>query len=172
MKKAFLAIASAVCITAAVGASEFRIEPENLNDMAEWATGVGKDMINGKLIWSNRKEGPGNTAKGIYAMPESGKYYIWVRTHSRGENYRKTTVKLNGKSIGDFGDEGTKGQLNLVWKRAHKPCDLTEGKLTLELVPLSGYSRIDSIIFTTDKDFTPVDKDRDTLEEITELECE
>ena len=171
MKKIIFTIASA-CIIAAVGATEFRIEAEGVSEKADWANSVGKELIGGRQIWSNSKKGAENTAKGSYAVPEAGKYYIWVRTHNQGEKYRKTEVKVNGKTVGKFGDEGTKGQKVMAWKRTLAAFDIPAGEMKLELIPLSGYSRIDSIIFTTDKDFTPVDKDRDTIEEIAELECE
>ena len=169
MKKLFIATVAACAIIA--GAAEFRIEAESIGERASWGQGVGTDPIGNKLIWSNNKKGPENTAVGVYNCPEAGRYYVWVRTLTFGEKYRKTEVKLNGKTVGKFGDEGSKrNPAVLTWKRTLGATQLPVGELKLELIPLSGASRVDSLIFTTDQNFKPGDKA--AVEEIVELDCE
>ncbi len=168
MKKLFIATVAACAIIA--GAAEFRIEAESIGERASWGQGVGTDLIGNKMIWSNNKKGPENTAVGVYNCPESGRYYVWVRTLTFGEKYRKSEVKLNGKTIGKFGDEGPKCPQKMIWKRTLGATQLPAGELKLELIPLSAASRVDSLIFTTDQNFKPGDKA--AVEEIPELDCE
>ena len=170
MKKLFVAIAFAV--VAGAGATEMLIKSAAISEKGEWTIGINKSAVGGKIIYS-KKKGPENTASGTYNMPEAGKYYIWVQTLTYGEKWRKTDVKFNGKSVGKFGDEGAKRPNPAwTWKRSLAAFDFAEGEFKLELVPMSDASRVGTIILTTDKDYTPVDKDVDTLEDIAELECE
>ncbi len=172
MKKLLITAVAACAIIA--GAAEFRIEAESIGERASWGQGVGNANIGGKLIWSNNKKGPENTAVGVYSCPEEGRYYVWVRTLSMNEGWRKTQVKINGKVVGKFGDEkqpgGVKGKSVLAWKRTLGATLIPAGELKVELIPLSTASRVDSLIFTTDQNFKPGEKD--AVEEITELDCE
>ena len=169
MKKLLIAVAFAA--VAVAGATELLIKAAAISEKSEWTTGVNTNVPGGKILFSHKK-GAENTASGTYNMPEAGQYYVWVRTMNFGEKYRKTDVKFNGKSAGKFGDEGIKGDKKWGWKRSIAAIDLPAGELKLELIPLSNVSRVADIILTTDKDYTPVGKDREALEEIAELECE
>lgn len=169
MKK--LLVAALFAAVAVAGAAEYLIKAAAVSEKGAWTTGINTKVPGGQILFSHKK-GVENTAKGTYAMPEAGQYYVWVRTMNFGEKYRKTEVKFNGKSVGKFGDEGVKGEKKWGWKRSLAFIDLPEGELKLELIPLSNVSRVADIILTTNKDYSPVDKDRDALEEIPELECE
>ena len=160
---------------AAVGAMEFRIEAEEITERGDWKIGgQGELSVSRALIISCKgtPAGKENVITGTYPCPEAGKYYVWVRSENHGERYRKTEVKINGKSIGKYGDEGVKGQKPaLAWKRSLGPVTLPAGEFKLELIPLSMYSRIDSLIFTTDQNYKPSDDPRE-VEQIEALECE
>ena len=170
MKK--LLVVAAFAIVAVAGATEMLIKAAAISEKGEWTIGINKSAVGGKIIYS-KKKGAENIASGTYNMPEAGKYYIWVQTLTYGEKWRKTDVKFNGKSIGKFGDEGAKRTTpEWTWKRSLAAYDFAEGELKLELIPLSDVSRIGTIILTTDKDYTPVGKEVDALEDIAELECE
>ena len=168
MKKLLIAIAFAA--VAVAGANELLIKAAAIKEKGEWTVGGNILVPGGKFLFS-KKKGAENTASGTYNMPEAGSYYVWVRTMNFGEKYRKTEVKFNEKSVGEFGDEGIKGDKKWGWKRSLAAIDLPAGEVKLELIPLSNVSRVADIILTTDKDYTPVGKDREALEEIDELEC-
>ncbi len=171
MKKLVMALMFA---SLAIGAAEFRIESEGISDQGEWKQSVGEGLVGRKMLVSMKgvPAGKENILTGTYACPETGKYYVWVRTESRGENYRKTQIKVNGKPMGKFGDAGVKGQQpKMEWKRSLGPVEITEGEFKVEFIPLSAVSRLDSIIFTTDQNFKPSDDPRE-VEEIDALDCE
>lgn len=169
MKKFFLAL-SLVAVSVA-GAIEFRVEAENIGERSSWVIGNDVGGVDKKML-ASKGVGVKNAAKGVYGIPETDRYYVWVRTLTFGEKWRKTEVKFNGKTIGKFGDEGPKlAKPKYTWKRALMPVQLNEGELTIEFIPLGIPCRIDSLIFTTDKEFSPVDKGKDVIEAITEMEC-
>ena len=168
-------IAALMLVGAALGAAEFRVEAENFTERGDWLLGgQGEGSVNRALLFSGKgaPSGKENVISGTFTCPEAGRYYIWVRSENRGDRYRKTEVKVNGKSIGKYGDEGVKGQQPaLVWKRSLGPVQLPVGVFKIDLIPLSMYSRMDSLVFTTDQNFKPSDDPRE-VEEIDELECE
>ncbi len=172
MKKSIWAI---VFIGLLAGAAEFRIEAESISEQGDWKVGgQGPQSIERKLLFSvnGKPDGSQNAISGTYNCPAAGKYYVWVRAENRGDGYRKTDVRINGKSIGKFGDDGSKGQEPaLGWKRTLGAVNLPQGEFKLDLIPLSKYSRIDSLVFTTDQSFKPSDDPRE-IEEIDALDCE
>ena len=158
----------------AVSALELRIEAEGISERGDWVQSVGNSQVGGKMLYSSKGSPAGkeNVITGTYACPQAGKYYVWVRTESRGENWRKCIIKVNDKPVGKFGDAGVKGQQpKLDWKRSLGPVEIPEGEFKVTAVPLSASSRLDSIILTTDQNFKPSDDPRE-VEEIDELECE
>ena len=169
MKKLLFAIIATSAIAAS--AVDFRIEAESIGDKGSWRIGVGSANIADKQLSADHKAAENAPAVGVYNCPEDGRYYVWVRTFTVGEKYRKTEVKLNGKVIGKFGDEGSKRSTpEMTWKRTLGATQLAAGELKIEFKALSKYSRIDSLIFTTDQNFKPGDKA--AVQEIPELDCE
>ncbi len=154
----------------AVGAGEFRVEAENFQDLKSWLSQTDGRAVGKKVIRSNAK-GPGNTIVGTFSCPEAGKYYVWIRTLDTGENSRKTEVKVNQVVLGKFGD-ANKPPKNAAyfWNKSKITVDLPVGDFTVTLIPATSYSRIDSIVFTTDEAFTPSDNPR-AAEDILEIDA-
>ncbi|MCQ2353218.1 MAG: hypothetical protein MJ033_07050 [Victivallaceae bacterium] len=174
MKK--LLIASLVAAGALAGAIEFRIEGEHLPHKGAWADGGQNSAVGTRVATSNKNFQKGNDdankGTGTYGVPAPGKYFVWVRTLDFGEGYRKTQIKINGQSIGKFGDGkvAVKGKPEYKWKRAMLPVELTD-KIALEAIPFAGVSRLDSIIFTQDENFKPSDDAAEVTDSIEEMEA-
>ncbi len=172
MKK--LLIASLIAAGALAGAIEFRIEGENIPNKTAWTSGGDGSAVGGKVATSEKfvkGGGSANSATGTYGVPSAGKYYVWVRTLDFGEGYRKTQIRINGQSIGKFGDAkvAVKGKPTYQWKRALLPVELTD-KIALEATPLSAISRLDSILFTQDETFTPPNDAAEVTDAVEEME--
>ena len=169
MKKLFLAVAALGTLT--LGALEFRIEPESFGNLNGWKSANDGGSSGGKLLFSEAK-GADKIASATFSCPEAGKYYVWVKTLTFGENWRKVQIRVNGKSIGKFGDEGQKlDKPKWSWKRTLAPVNLGEGEFKIEFIALGALCRVDCLVFTTDPNFQPA-ATRDAIEETDELEGE
>ncbi len=137
-------------------AAEYRIEAENFPVKNRWRAGGDQQASGGKILFSAEKKD--NPARAEYNLPEGGRYYVWVRTMSYGERYRHSELRIDGKVIGQFGDEPLEKGMkkpSFLWKRAADPLELSKGKLEVELIPNSGFERVDAIIFSTEETFDP-----------------
>ncbi|MCQ2352988.1 MAG: hypothetical protein MJ033_05870 [Victivallaceae bacterium] len=130
---------------AVLPAAEIEIGAERFTELNGWTAETG-------LICSNQK---GDTAKVTFDAAEAGDYVMWVRTRNHGENWRKTEIFLNGKSIGEFGDAYGYRQKSPGWGWSRSRVKLVAGKNTLKLVAAGGKCRLAQIIFTTDKAYRP-----------------
>ena len=153
----------------AVGAGEFRVEGESFKELKSWVAQKDHRAVGKSRITSSTK-GTGNAITATFTCPEAGKYYVFIRTLDTGEKSRKTAVKVNNVALGKFGDTNKpeKGAA-YFWNKSPIAVDLPAGDFAIELTPQSSYSRIDSIVFTTDEKFTPADNPREA-EDITEVE--
>ncbi len=158
--------------TLLAGAVEFRIETEKFPELREWRYDRTDQAINRTSLWAGgNTRGEANAISADFVAPEPGKYFVWIRTLDFGEKYRRTQVRIDGKNIGTFGDEGEKGPHRFAWKRSLNSVKLGDKKFTVLLTPQSPHSRVDSLIFTTDSNFTPPESPRQ-VEEIPEIEPE
>ena len=116
----------------------------------------------------------GNSVSGEYEIPESGTYYVWLRSYSFSQNWRKFSVAVNGENLGKAGDEafpdskGKKSRAKLLWARLPKSIALEQGKASICVTSETGYSRLSALMLTTNKDFVPPDND-DALAAMSEL---
>ena len=172
MKK-LLVLAVAAAGVFSLSAIDFRVECENftLVDVAETndakVAGMGS-ASEGNLIYFGKAK-TGATAVAKFDIPESQKYYVWVRDYSMSGKSRKGTISFtaNGKSkkIGTFGDEATpdgKGGI-WMWNRAPFPVTIEAGVTEFKIVGRP-YCRFDEIIFTTDPELKPEGKMPDVPE--------
>ncbi|MCQ2379198.1 MAG: hypothetical protein MJ016_08375 [Victivallaceae bacterium] len=149
MKKllGFLAMAAAVC-----GAMDVMIEAK---DMAYELGDEWQCSTSGVLVSKTKNV----VAQGTYAMPEAGKYTVWVNTETRNEGWRKGQIKINGASFGKFGDEkmadfaGPK----FYWKKMLMPLEVkASGEVVkVEIVSIGSMVRFGGVIFSTNADFDP-----------------
>ena len=156
---------------AALSAGEFRVEAESFKDLKSWISQNDKRAVDSGVIRSNQK-GTANSIKATFSCPEAGTYYVFVRTLDIGEKSRKTTVKINDLAIGSFGDDNTpEGKKSAYfWNKSAKPVELAKGDFTIELIPNSNYSRVDSIVFTTDANYNPPNSPR-SAEDIEDIDA-
>ncbi len=148
----------AMLAAVAVSAAEYRIEPEFFSNQGAWKRSshqgsMGRGVMRAKAVEKNK-------LTGILTLPQGGEYCVWVRTLSFNGNSRKCKIFINKQGLGSFGDAKlTADESNpaLKWEKAAKRLTLAAGKLDIEIVPVSPYVRIDSIILTTDANFVPPD---------------
>ncbi len=156
----------AVVLTAA----EYRIEAENFPEKGEWKpeSCAAWKLSNQRML--DPKGAKSATAKTTVALPEAGRYCFWVRAVSFGGALRQCRVLINGKSVGTFGDRKTPEAIYpiMVWEKALKKLDLPAGDVTIELVSLNPFTRVDALILTTDNNFVPANEPAG-IEAITEL---
>lgn len=164
-----LRIIAVLFVNISVYSQSCRLEPEDLPLLNQWKISHSKEASQGKVIYSGKKDN--NEIECVVELPEAGEYYLWGRSISYGQNYRKTRVIINGVDCGAFGDEPIEkkgGKSQFVCKRQSKPVKLPKGKIKIKLVPLSAYSRCDVIVLTKDKDFK-LPNDRKEIEKINKL---
>jgi hypothetical protein len=75
-------------ISSLVLAQSYRLEPEEMPDLNQWKISTSKEASQGKLVYSTKKDK--NEIECVVELPEAGDYYLWVRSISYGQNYRKT----------------------------------------------------------------------------------
>lgn len=139
-----------------------------------------KKMPNAVGSWSIDDTGTmcasskGNSVSGEYEIPESGTCYVWLRSCSFGQNWRKFSVSVNGKNLGKAGDEvfpdskGKKPRTKLLWARLPKSIALEKGKTSICVTSETGYSRLSALAITDDPNFVPPDSE-DKLAAMDEL---
>ncbi len=155
-----------------LGAAEYRIEGNNMNYDDEWQKGVGGGT-GGSILYAPKK---GLKATGTYAVPEAGKYTVWVHGETRNEGWRRAQIKINGVPFGKFGDDKQKDftKPNFYWKKMMLPLEVKAANdiIKVEVTALSGSARFDSIVLSSNPDFTPIGKTDSEVEDATEeLEC-
>lgn len=135
----------------------YRIEAESFPEQKFWKVSLGKDMSDGKLLFSGSVEN--NEIEGMVHLPKDGAYTLWVRSGSMGGGFRKYEVEINGKKCGMiFGDEkgrgASTGTMDLIFTEGDV-FDLKAGPNRIRILPKSPYSRCDVLILTDEKDFVP-----------------
>ena len=168
-----LVLAAFAAVAACFGA-EYRIEAFAMNQAEGSAWTKHCSGTNGSMWYSPKK---GNKLNATYVIPEAGKYFVWVRTQTNNQNWRKVqvsfTAKNGGKCVGKAGDKKIAGftKPRLYWEKLLLPLTITEAneEVKVEVTDVGGNSRIDCIILTTNPDYTPSDKDADILD-VDELE--
>ncbi len=155
MKKFFLVLVS-MWLTGIAGAATYLVEFENFNVDAPAAIGNDGKTSGGKYVTFNAKQ---LEISGDFELPETGRYYTWVRNKTAGENYRFATGFANDTKLGKFGDalvpNQKKGEQIWAWFRSPFPKQLDAGKIHFRFVGNSEFTRYDAMILTTDANFTP-----------------
>ncbi len=149
MKKLWTLLGFAACCAAS--AATFKVEAEKLNDTGKWMVTPDGKASELKMLYSNLQTGI--VAKGSFKVEKEGAYTMYVRTNSQGGGYRKIKITVNGVNAGSFGDK--KETSGYIWEKKTNPVRLKAGENTIQLKSESGYSRIDTILFTDDPAFDP-----------------
>ncbi|MCQ2380556.1 MAG: hypothetical protein MJ025_06530 [Victivallaceae bacterium] len=151
-----IALFAGIAVAVSAVAADYRIEPESFNDIKSWrksldANTSGKCQLNATTITKN-------VITEKFDLPESGKYYVWVRSFSYGAKARKFSLFVDHKNVGSFGDAPIPaGEKNpdLRWEKSKKVLDLKAGKFDVKIVPDSPYTRVDAVVLTSNADFVP-----------------
>ncbi len=100
---------------------------------------------------------PGAVAEGGFKVDQPGSFYFWMKTKNFGDNWRTAEVFINGKSIGVFGDVFGVGQTKAGWGWCcrKRPLVLRAGENQIKIVSVKTMCRIDEIVLTDDKNFSP-----------------
>ncbi len=147
----------------------YRVEVEDFPLQASWQLSYDVLASQGQHLFSS-VSGETNKINTVLNLPEAGDYYLWVRTLSFNQGYRTSSLVINGTTEQiEFGDvvDGV-GSAHWVSQEGQGIYTLENFDNTLEIIPNSLYSRIDVIIFTTDKYYEYPDN-RDDLEKIPKL---
>ncbi|MCQ2379037.1 MAG: acetylxylan esterase [Victivallaceae bacterium] len=149
-------LAGMVFAASAVSGANYLIEAESFPFPGEWKQ-VSFRGASGSGVLQGSKNAE---AKGTFCFPENGSYCVWMRSYSFGENWRRATLFKGTREIGSAGDEKNPALTKypaFTWGKLKKPQVISTGNVDLALRSDSANSRIDAILFTTDKDFIPPD---------------
>ena len=161
--KSILMVGALTMCCAAVHADTFRIEAEQLDQQGKWQ--IGKHVrvySDGKSVIAMESKA---VLSGSYKLDKAGKYQVWVRTETRGQNWRKGLLSINGKELGSFGDEPLKeGQKSGSWHWIRLgEIELEAGKIELKITTPKGYVRADAIVLSDEESYTPPEKPVDIV---------
>ncbi len=100
----------------------------------------------------------GAVAEAKFTVSQPGKYYFWIKTKNFGGDWRNAKVTINDRGVGVFGDKFGIGQEkpDWGWSVGKLPVTLKEGENYIKLVSLKTMCRIEKIILTNVKTFSPI----------------
>ncbi len=161
MKKIFT-LAAVIAGVFVAGAMEFKVECEKFTvDANSKSQGMGSASEGALLFFAKG----GATATAKIDIPETQRYYVWVRDYSMNGKTRRGTLSINNRKVGTFGDAVTptgKGGV-WMWNKAPFPVKLEAGEATFKIVG-NPNCRFDTIYFTDDPNAKPDGKMGDTPE--------
>ncbi|MCQ2378057.1 MAG: hypothetical protein MJ016_02455 [Victivallaceae bacterium] len=146
-KKLFLSMlfAAGVCTFAS---TEIVVEAEDFATPGDWQSAnyaSATILMGGKI---------GAIAKTTFKA-EPGDYYVFVRAMTHGGGFRYAEISVNSRKLGQAGDEpiGEDEKAGWHWVPLKKKIRLNAENNTIKMIAHSDYTRIDRILFSTDKDF-------------------
>jgi len=147
----------------------YRVEVADISVPLSWTTGLDTGATEGTFLFS-ALSGTENKIEAIINLPErSGTYYLHCRALSYNEGWRTSSVAVNGiTDPTDFGDyiDGTPGPHRVNTAGGSYQLDLFDN--TLSVKPNSAVSRMDVLVFTTDK-YYQMPEDPREIETITKI---
>ena len=164
MKK-LLVLAAVVAGIFTAGAMEFKIECEKFTTKSEGVGngGIGSSSNADLLLFRAAK---GGTATAKFDIPETQRYYVWVRDYSMNGKTRRGTISINNRKVGTFGDmPANDNHKQWCWTKAPFPVKLEAGEAEIKID--GRYNcRFDVIYFTDD----PNAKPQGTMPDVPEIE--
>ena len=139
--------------------SKLLVEAENFERKGGWVVDQQfMDLMGSPYLMAHGMEVPVEDASTTISFPESGTYYVYVRTYNwtspwyGGKGPGKFTLKIGNKKLPIvLGDEGNQW----MWQPAGK-ISVKAGNSNLTLKDLTGFNgRCDAIYFTTEKEQLP-----------------
>jgi hypothetical protein len=162
MKKISL-LFTLLCIVCFSNASNLLVEAESFSKKGGWVVDQQfMDLMGSPYLMAHGLGIPVDDAQTIVTFPETGVYYVYVRTYNwtspwhNGEGPGKFTLIAGGKKLTTLGTLGSEW----IWQPAGK-VTVKDVRTTLALRDLTGFNgRCDAIYFTKDeKDIPPSGKD-------------
>ena len=144
-----------------IQAAEVLVEAEGFGDRGGWVVDQQfTDIMGSPYLLAHGKGNPVRNAKTQVSFPETGTYFVWVRTkdwvHEPQWAPGRFQVVVGGKALST--EFGVTGDGKWVWQSGNS-VEITNKTVTLELHDLTGFDgRCDAILFSTNKDFVPVAK--------------
>ena len=142
-----------------ITASNLLIEAESFDQKGGWVVDQQfMDLMGSPYLMAHGMGVPVEDASTTISFPESGTYYVYVRTYNwtspwhDGKGPGKFTLKIGNKKLPIvLGDEGNQW----MWQPAGK-ISVKAGNSNLTLKDLTGFNgRCDAIYFTTEKEQLP-----------------
>ena len=142
-----------------ITASNLLIEAESFDQKGGWVVDQQfMDLMGSPYLMAHGMGVPVEDASTTISFPESGTYYVYVRTYNwtspwyDGKGAGKFTLKIGNKKLPIvLGDEGNQW----MWQPAGK-ISVKAGNSNLTLKDLTGFNgRCDAIYFTTEKEQLP-----------------
>lgn len=152
MKQIFLILFSSLFIIGKVSGSELLIEAESFTHKGGWVVDQQfMDLMGSPYLLAHGMGEPVEDAYTEVAFPETGTYYVYVRTYNwtspwrEGEGPGKFSLSVgNKKLVSPLGAEGS----GWMWQSAGK-VSVKNQKMILKLHDLTGFDgRCDAIYFT------------------------
>jgi len=146
-------------------AAELLVEAEGFDEPGGWVVDQQFiDIMGSPYLLAHGMGKPVSNAKTRVTFPETGMYYVWVRTKDWIEQKKwapgKFQIFVDARPLPTA--LGVTGNGKWLWQSAGS-VKIANKIVTLELHDLTGFDgRCDVIFFTADKDFVPPEKpDRD-----------
>jgi len=161
MGRVLTAVAYLTIWACTVPAAEVLVEAEGFSDRGGWVVDPQfTDIMGSPYLLAHGKGTPVRNAKTRVTFPETGKYFVWVRTKDWVQEPQwapgRFQVVVGGKALSTT--FGVTGDGKWVWQSGDS-VKITNKTVTLELHDLTGFDgRCDAILFSTNKDFVPVAK--------------
>lgn len=169
MIRSLILLSLSIILQTNLSAETWRIECEDSPDYGKWVLAHDKNAGQGQLLMASDKTD--NNLELCFELQKETECYVWVRTVSFGEGYRKIKLEINDVPCTDsFGDEklpdGVKNAF--LFSRSTETFKFPKGKNRIKITPLSPYSRCDLLILSDDKNFTPPEQ-REEIEKIQKI---
>lgn len=166
-RRAFLAALLLSTVTASGEKELILVEPESFDDLGGWVVDQQfMDLMGSPYVLAHGLGVPVADCSTTLDLPAAGDYRVWVRTRDWVAPWRapgspgRFQVLLEGKSIGEFGNEGAE------WHWQDGGVHQLQSNPTLGLHDLTGFEgRCDAILFSSDLEWTPPEE----LAELSEL---
>lgn len=159
MKTQFFALLFLLFNMGFANASHLLVEAESFKEKGGWVVDQQfMDLMGSPYLMAHGMGEQVDDAFTQVSFPETGTYYIYVRTFNwtspwkKGEGPGKFRLSVNGKKVSPI--LGTEGE-SWIWQSAGK-VNIRNLQTTLGLHDLTGFNgRCDAIYFTTDENIAP-----------------
>ncbi|MCQ2377679.1 MAG: acetylxylan esterase [Victivallaceae bacterium] len=141
------------CAALTLSAHTYLIEAERLGANGEFAfVNENPAHESGSTHLYGREVG--TRISGKVEIPRAGKYDLYLRNQSYGDNARRMRLRIDGKLCGEVGDEEVSGVRYpcFVWSKCPEKIELSAGVHFFEIETSGMNTRPDALLLTDDRD--------------------